>query len=291
MWQMLWSWARRKAPGWCKRPPLILVNGLAEQSESWYRNRWYWERYFDVKVPEILVYGGPQLQRRIAQGLPIDVPYLTEALEEYLDRFVQRPPYFFVASSLGCQVVVEYAVRRPDQVARMVLLCPSGFGDEERLPVVEGVRHHDMEGLLKSIFHDPAHVDAQMLAHLRLQMQERSWKKALLRTVRGTAEHSVRDKLPQVRCPTLVICGKEDRIVDPIEIRQAVQGLPQFKYLALARCGHAPQIERYRQVNRLVRAFLTVPETQSQRRPLAPQVCEEPVPVGQAETGTDHGSI
>ena len=266
MWQRLWGWARGRAPAWQNRPPLILVNGLAEQSESWYRNRWYWERHFDVKVPEILVYQGRQLQQRIAQNLAIDVPYLTEALEDYLERFVQKPPYFLVASSLGCQVVIEYAVRRPDQVARMVLICPSGFGDRERLPVVEGVRHHDMEALLKSILHDPTHVDANMLAYLRRQMQQRDWKKALLRTVRGTAEHSVREKLAQVRCPTLVICGQEDRIVDPLQVREAVQHLPQFKYLALARCGHAPQIERYRQVNRLVRAFLTMPESRPMSR-------------------------
>ena len=41
------------------RPPMILVNGLAEQSESWCTNRPVWSKHFDVKVPELLVYDGP----------------------------------------------------------------------------------------------------------------------------------------------------------------------------------------------------------------------------------------
>src|SRR5262245_37899859 len=38
-----------------RRMPLILVNGLAEQSESWFANRTQLTRHFDVKVPETLV--------------------------------------------------------------------------------------------------------------------------------------------------------------------------------------------------------------------------------------------
>src|SRR5204863_4106956 len=41
---------------YARRPSLILLNGLAEQAESWYRNRRFWGRYFDVHAPNILVY-------------------------------------------------------------------------------------------------------------------------------------------------------------------------------------------------------------------------------------------
>ncbi|GBD35835.1 Lipase 3 [bacterium HR36] len=269
MWKLWRRWKGERKPAWRQLPVLVLVNGLAEQRESWYCNRSAWERDFDVKVPEILVYDGPQLHRRIADGLPITVPYLADCLEEYLERFVQKTPYYIVASSLGCQVAVELAVRRPAWVARMVLLCPSGFGSIERLPVVEGVRHSDMESLLRSIFHDPRHVDQQMLAYLRERMQQREWKKGLLRTVRGTAQHCVRDQLARVRCPTLVVCGEQDKIVCPEAVRAAVCHLPLFQFILLPSCGHAPQIECSQTVNRLVRAFLLSPDAETPRRTLA----------------------
>jgi pimeloyl-ACP methyl ester carboxylesterase len=84
-----------------RRQPLILINGLAEQAESWYRNRRYWSRFFDVHAPNILSYEGEALHRRIAARQPITVDYLVEQLHTYVDQFVQSPPYHFVASSLG----------------------------------------------------------------------------------------------------------------------------------------------------------------------------------------------
>ena len=47
-------------------------------------------------------------------------------------------------------VAVEYAARYPEKVGRVVLLCPSGMGSEERLPITEGARHKDYTGLVAS---------------------------------------------------------------------------------------------------------------------------------------------
>ena len=93
--------------------PLVLINGLAEQSESWFGNRVFLSRHFDVKVPEILVYDGDALHDWIDSGGEVTVDYLTERLARFLDEFVQRPPYHLVGSSLGGQVVLTYAPSFP----------------------------------------------------------------------------------------------------------------------------------------------------------------------------------
>src|SRR6478672_9922813 len=78
--------------------PLVLINGLAEQSESWYQNREVLQRTFDVHAPGVLVYDGPVLQQRLNRRLPITVGFLKDRLADYLDNFVQTPPYHMVAS-------------------------------------------------------------------------------------------------------------------------------------------------------------------------------------------------
>src|SRR3954452_22036075 len=98
-WNGLMARLRPKAYG--RRPPLVLINGLAEQHESWFLNRRYWSRHFDVYQPNILVYGGPTLHARIAAKQPISVEYLVDELHTFVERFVQNPPYHLVASSLG----------------------------------------------------------------------------------------------------------------------------------------------------------------------------------------------
>lgn len=254
---MATEWGEFAAPSAYERQPnLILINGLAEQAESWFSNRAYWARHFDVKAPELVVYDGPVVQRRIAQGLPITVDFLADQLRVYLDHFVQAPPYHLVASSLGCQVAIEYAARYPQNVGKLVLICPSGMGGEERLPIVEGVRHNDLHGVVASVFADPAFADTSIVQHYERQFVNRPWRKGLLRTIRGTSCHCVRDRLHLIGAPVLVICGEEDRIVDSELTHEAVMHLPNYHFLMLPRCGHAPQIECARTVNRLVREFV-----------------------------------
>lgn len=237
--------------------PLILVNGLAEQPESWFANRGYWNKFFDVKAPELLVYAGDSLHRHIDAGGEVTIDYLTDRLHLYLDEFVQDPPYDLVGSSLGGQVIVNYAVRFPERVNKLVFLCPSGFHGEENLPVMEGVRRSQYDTLVKSVFHRSLFASDELIEAIERKFQDRKWKKGVLRTLRGTVGHSVAPLLDQVPHPALVIWGAEDRILGdlPGSIRAASRMI-KARQVVIPKCGHAPQIERAGLVNRLVVRFL-----------------------------------
>lgn len=250
------DWVPSWRPRYERRPPLVLVNGLAEQAESWYANVPVWRRRFDVHTPGLLVYAGADVQARIAAGEPISIDYLVDKLRRYLVDFVQAGPCPLVANSLGGKVAVELAVRHPELVSRLVLLCPSGLARDERLPVVEGVRRGDPRTLVGSVFHTSGQADAGLLRYYQGRFGDRLWKSGLLRTIRGTLEHRVRDRMPLVTQPTLVVVGQEDRIVDPDESISAARMLPRGRLVVLPRCGHAPQIERASTINRLVADFV-----------------------------------
>src|SRR5262249_54744270 len=157
--------------------------------------------------------------------------------------FVQTPPYHLVASSLGGKIAVEFAARYPDQVSRIVLLCPSGLGDTEQLPIVEGVRRSDLRSLVDSVFFNRRSADPNLVTHYQERFSNRRWRSGLLRTIRGTMDHCVRGRLAQVPHPTLLISGREDRIVDPKTAAAAAQELPQGHFLLIPQCGHAPHME------------------------------------------------
>lgn len=241
-----------------KRPaPLILINGLAEQAESWFANRIAWSRHFDVKVPEILVYDGDSLHKRIDDGGEITVDYLADRLENYLDEFVQRPPYKLVGSSLGGQIILTYAARNPSKVDKLVLLCPSGFHGDENLPVMEGVKRSQYDTLVNSVFYKAHFANDNLIEAIERKFQNRKWKKGVLRTLRGTVGHSVSHLLSQVSHPTLLIWGEEDHVLSDVNgsIRAADQIL-KGRQIVIPKCGHAPQIEKARLVNKLVSQFL-----------------------------------
>lgn len=239
------------------RNPLILVNGLAEQAESWFANRAFWAKHYDVKIPEILVYDGDALHKHIDSGGEVTIDYLTDCLTEYLDRFVQKPPYRLVGSSLGGQILLTYAARHPEKVSRLVLLCPSGLHGDENLPVMEGVRRSDYHSLVRSVFHSKRFATDDLVEGMAEKFQDRRWKKGVLRTLRGTVGHSVAHLLEQIPHPVLIIWGSEDFIISdvPGAIRAAERML-KVRQIVIPKCGHAPQIEKHRLVNNLVLRFL-----------------------------------
>lgn len=240
-----------------RRAPLVLVNGLAEQSESWFANKTALSRQFDVKVPEILVYDGDALHDWIDSGGEVTVDYLAGRLAKFLDEFVQRPPYHLVASSLGSQVVLTYATRFPERVARLVLICPSGFHGDEHLPMIEGVRRSNYKSLVKSVFHREQFATDEMVQSLARKFENRKWKKGVLRTLRATVGHSVGSLLEHVSQPTLVIWGANDRVLSdvPGAIR-AAERMPLGRQVVIPKCGHAPQIESPSLVNHLISRHL-----------------------------------
>jgi pimeloyl-ACP methyl ester carboxylesterase len=246
-----------KRPAYVRRPVLVLINGLAEQAESWYANADHWRRHFDVVAPNLLAYAGEDLHDRIAAGKPVDIDYLVGRLHAYLRSFVQRPPYHLVANSLGGKIAVEFAARYPELVERLVLLCPSGLSDDERLPVVEGVRRNDPRAVVDSVFFDPRRADRRLLDYYRGRFADRRWRAGLIKAVQGTKNHRVAGLLPKVTSRTLLVVGREDRIVDPNQAVEAARRLPHGRVVVLPRCGHAPQIEMTGVVNRLVVDFLS----------------------------------
>lgn len=240
-----------------RRQPLVLINGLAEQAESWYRNHRFWAQYFEVLAPNILAYEGDALHRRVAAKEPVTVDYLVGQLHTYLDQFVQTPPYHLVSSSLGGKVAVEFAARYPNLVNRVVLLCPSGMGDKERLPIMEGVIGRDAYAMVKSVFHKPRLADRELLRYYKSKFVSRKWKTGFLKTVRGTLDHSVRERLKDVKSPTLLVTASGDKICCPKTAEEAARTLPAGQFLKIPKCGHAPQLEKPWLINRLVVHFLS----------------------------------
>ena len=239
-----------------RRPPLVLVNGLAEQSETWYRNVKPWREYFDVYIPHLTAYESAALHQRIATELPISVEYLVEQLRIYLDSFVARPPYFFAANSMGGKIMVEFAVRYPDQVAKLALICPSGLSEVERLPIVEGVRGRKIQEVIHSVFYDSAKSDVAVIGMYERQVRNKRWRSGFMNTIRGTMGHLVRDRVAELKCPTLMVVGNNDRIVDPQDSIAAAHRIPSCRLVVIEECGHAPQLERAEYVNQLVIDFL-----------------------------------
>ncbi len=66
----------------------------------------------------------------------------------------------------------------------------------------------------------------------------------------------LRDRLPSVRLPALVLVGEEDEATPPAMARELAAGLPQARLLVLPGCAHVPQLQAPDQFLAAVRPFL-----------------------------------
>ena len=60
---------------------------------------------------------------------------------------------------------------------------------------------------------------------------------------------NIRERLGNIRVPTLVVCGREDRATPPRYSEAIAQGIPGARLVWLDRCGHLSAIEQPRAVN------------------------------------------
>jgi pimeloyl-ACP methyl ester carboxylesterase len=65
--------------------------------------------------------------------------------------------------------------------------------------------------------------------------------------------------LPRVDRPTLIVWGRQDRIVPPICGEQYRRLLPNATLRLIDNCGHLPQLEQPDRLVALVRDFLETP--------------------------------
>jgi pimeloyl-[acyl-carrier protein] methyl ester esterase len=66
----------------------------------------------------------------------------------------------------------------------------------------------------------------------------------------------LRDALPRLALPALVIAGEHDRLTPPAAGEALARGLPSARYHLVGRSGHAPFLSHAAQVTEEVRSFL-----------------------------------
>jgi pimeloyl-ACP methyl ester carboxylesterase len=64
------------------------------------------------------------------------------------------------------------------------------------------------------------------------------------------------DRLPEIRCPTLIIWGRDDMVISVEDADGYEDAIPGARQLVLEDTGHVPQLERPQTFNELLLDFL-----------------------------------
>lgn len=161
-----------------------------------------------------------------------------------------------VAQSMGGDVAVRVAARRPELVDRLVMLGSSVRAEppeqlEAFRPIADEVERAGFQGDLlemitqimlgESCRNDPAR--AELVARHRAAFA--ALPTTLVHAVRGVVERrSAVDLLPAVTATTLVVSGGEDLARPPAWSQEVVDGVPHGELWSLPDVGHSVILEQ-----------------------------------------------
>jgi pimeloyl-ACP methyl ester carboxylesterase len=248
----------------------VLVHGLSGSWQNWLANIPHLARRHRVIALDLPGFG--------ASPMPpweISIPAYGRFLHDFCER-LGLETCNLVGNSMGGFIATELAINDPERVDRLVLVSAAGvsyarvrreptmvFGRIARAAAPLAFRYQ-MEGLkrprlrhlaYRGIFHDPRRLRKELLWEVTVPALRAP---AFYEAITTLVGYDIRDRLTEIEVPTLVVWGREDRVV-PVAAASTYKRLigENARVEIFGRCGHLPQLERPVRFNRLMDRFLS----------------------------------
>jgi pimeloyl-ACP methyl ester carboxylesterase len=249
-------------------PPVVFVHGLGGQWQNWLEN-----------IPRVA-----QERRVVALDLPghglsempaerISIPGYGRTVNGLIERLgLDRVDV--VGNSMGGFVASEVAIQFPQLVGRLVLVSAAGISSASasRAPVLTAGRIATAVTAYTAARHR-AIARRPITRHLALAFVARYpsrlrsdfvWEGFMKGTgkpgfddaLRACLEYDFRDRLSEIRSPTLIVWGESDSVVPVGDAEEYERLIPDSRKVVMEDTGHVPMAERPAVFNDLLLDFL-----------------------------------
>ncbi|HEX8885040.1 MAG TPA: alpha/beta hydrolase [Noviherbaspirillum sp.] len=169
--------------------------------------------------------------------------------------------FALVGFSLGGYIAFEILRLAPERVAALALIGTSARPDSretiamrERMiaAVSSGTADFNMvaSAFLPRIVHS-SRIEDMALNNLLISMARNVGAEGFIRQQRAAiGRPDSRPLLKQIRCKTLVVCGREDQVTPPDCSQEMASGSAQAELTILEQCGHMAPLEQPNAVNK-----------------------------------------
>ncbi|HVE99242.1 MAG TPA: alpha/beta fold hydrolase [Mycobacteriales bacterium] len=249
--------------------PAVFVHGLGGSSTNWTDLMALLSAHVDGHALDLPGFG--------RSPAPVDGRYDLDAhvaaVAGYIEEVGLAPVHLF-GNSLGGAVTTRLASERPDLVRTLTLVSPAlpslrpvkggdptlgmllvpGLSNVVRRRLERTSPEERLQTLLEIVFADPTRIPAHRLAQATAEIRRRQslpWTtSALVGSLRGIvrayldrSSRGLWQQAARVPVPTLLVYGKQDRIVSFTTAARAAASFPDNRLLELDDVGHVAQME------------------------------------------------
>ncbi|MFN8522844.1 MAG: alpha/beta fold hydrolase [Chloroflexota bacterium] len=236
-------------------PASLCIHGFCQSSR-------FWEPVVDL----IAGSGG----RAVAPDLPgfggsagVAGPFTMEGYADWLASLIRSldvGSVSVIGGSMGGVIAQHLVLRHPDVVARLVLVATGGNTPNPQAAL-------DRANMLESTEWTPELAQATAAGFFYRQLSPAdldSYSSIVLQADRAAAVSAARsnalsatlERLVEVRVPTLIVQGREDRGRTPSHGADMRDRIPGSRLVVLDGAGHTPQLERTEEFWDVVKPFL-----------------------------------
>ena len=244
-------------------PVLLLLHGFGSSLQTWdawvpQLSRQY--RVIRLDLPGFGLTGASPTRNYTDAG---DIATLTH----FADR-LGLARFGVIGHSLGGKIAWSLAAAVPERITALVLMAPDGFAPPDQwnskpyeVPAFMGLMKYSLPKpliahFLGAAFSDPQWLTPAMVTRYHDMLRAPGVRQAILDRADQTLYANPLVPLQQIKAPTLLLWGENDRMIPSSNADLYAQVLPQSQTVILPQLGHVLQEEQPELGLAQVRAFL-----------------------------------
>ena len=234
--------------------PLVVIHGGGGDARTWNLNIAELADKFTIYAPDLPGYGGSE-----PLGDSYYIPELADFVEEFADSLGLKQ-FYLVGHSLGGGVALNFALKFPDKIKKLVLISSLCLGSE----IAFWIRLFSIPALVKSI----GKVFMALLKGIKWVAEQLNPAKVFMvlspavMTVGGNIStfHQQRlvlePRLPEVKMPTLLVWGARDPVVPVMQAYRAAKAIPDCRVEVFMKRGHNVHRDELKKFSSILTGFL-----------------------------------
>lgn len=230
------------------KTPLVLLHGLMGALSNFEELIQGFNDQYNVVVPLLPIFEMPFVK--------LSVKGLVDYVEGFID-FKEYPSVHVLGNSLGGHIAQLYTLRRPEKVRSLILTGSSGLFESAMGNSFPKRGDYDyIRKKVESVFYSPEVATKELVDDVFEIVNNRLKALRIVKTAKSAVRHNLGDKLHQLKCPTLLIWGKEDEVTPAWVAAKFHDLIPNSELHLVKECGHAPMMEKPQEFNKILSEFL-----------------------------------
>ena len=237
---------------------LILMHGLGGYAERWTNLIPLLSKKFHIFAPDLIGYG---------QSDKPSEDYTPELFVKFVFDFIESlgiKKTFMIGTSLGGQIVAECASTQSSIIEKIILISPAGIM-RKSTPTLDAYTmaalyptKESVKNAYQMMIGPGKQVSEISIERFVTHMSRPNAKMVFLSTLLGLKNApDLYEKLERITIPTLLIWGKEDKLIPFEYSQQFVSHIKNCKFISMEGCGHSPYVEEPEKLSEFIIKFLS----------------------------------